>query len=206
MKREAIIEGALQELGVLAVGETASASDNKVAIEALDSILDELSDRYMWSRERQDDVVYIAGNTVDMTTYGKAHTVKVLAGNAETYLGILTEPQWMAIPDKTVTGTMPTHIHVDSEGIGHLYPVPTVDGTIRVFHNKAIPPSAAGVAPEIPLKWGRALQIGVAHELSVKYGLAVQDRMDLERRWVTKREKLLASDVCLAPISLEVDD
>jgi len=30
--------------------------------------------------------------------------------------------------------------------------------------------------------------------------------MDLERRWVTKREKLLASDVCLAPISLEVDD
>ena len=205
MNREAIITGALRELSVIAVGETASAEDQAACVEALDVILEELSSiGYLWSQERQADVAYLAGSTVDLSSYGKVHTVKLLDGAKETPLSMHTERSWIFISDKTETGT-PLQIYIEPQGIGNFYPVPDANGTIRIYYNRVIPPSAAAAVPEIPVGWGRALQLGVAVELMGSYGLPMPDRIDLERRWREKKEKMMSIDVPMGPTHIEVE-
>lgn len=207
MKREEILAGALRELGVLAVGETASAEDTAAAAAALDAVLDELTDiGHLWSQERQADVDYTAGNTVDLSSYGGIHTVRLLLDGAkEALITRDMEKVWIDVVDKTTPGT-PTRIYVDSQGIGHFYPVPSANGSIRIYYNRAIPASSAATAPDIPLRWGRVLQIGVAVDLAPSYGVPINDRMDLERRWREKRAELMAVDVPAGPAYVEVDE
>jgi hypothetical protein len=206
VKREEILTGALREMGVIAIGETPSAEDTAACAAALDAILDELTDLgQLWSQERQADVAYTAGNTVDLSAYGKIHTVKLLDGAKETLITRDMEKTWIDVVDKTTTGT-PTRIYVDSQGIGRFYPVPSANGSIRIYYNRAIPASAAATAPEIPARWGRVLQIGVAVDLAPSYGLPINDRMDIERRWREKRAELMAVDVPAGPAYVEVDE
>lgn len=150
-----IIYGSLVDIGEVGAGEVASTDDLDYGLVRLNGIIDS------WSTERlslyavvhalltlianQQD--YTMGpSAADFTSEGRPVLIQtmsiVLGGTTIRFpMNILTAKQWAMIPEKGLSGKLPTDVYVDNQfpNLGfHLAPIPTVAQGIEIFYWAAL--------------------------------------------------------------------
>ena len=197
------INRALRLLGVLAEGESPSASESRDALVALNQMLDS------WDTERlavfatttqtltwpagqasqtlgpTGDLVGTRPVTLDPSTY--------FVVNGVSYpVQLLNDDQYNAIPSKTVTSTLPEFVYVNPtfpDATLTLYPVPSQD---IEFHFVSVAPLSQPVSLTTELAFPpgylRAFAYNLALEIAPEFG--VQPSQDVRRIAVTSKRNL----------------
>lgn len=201
-----ICTDALEHLGVIADGETASGGDMQLALKALNGVLKELPlHGYAWPALSAEVALTWAGVQalalpVDYYAYPMAW--KTVNGFKSPLLPI-PHAQWVQMTDRTATGTT-THFYISPAGELLVYPVPDVDPVITLQYQKIVPDAALTTAPVLPQYWLNPLGYGVANELSLKFSLPSDRRVEIAQRWGAKRDRALEHSIASEVISFEV--
>lgn len=159
---------------------------------------------------REGNVALAAGDIItnqilELVYDGTSFLIMEPTNVAETPLRLYSHAEWEAIQGKSQTGT-PQGIYINSANMGFLYPVPDVDGWIHILYQQTVTASAAATAPDLPLEWGMALQYGLALELAPDYAVEDAKMMEIERKWLTRKQKLMALDVPDTAVTVSVND
>ena len=150
-----IITGALVDIGEVGAGEAVSADDLSYGLTRLNGLVE------TWSTERLS--LYAVANAIlalianqqdytfgpsgaDFTSIGRPVLIQtmsiVLAGTTIRFpLNMITAKQWAMIPEKGLTGVLPTDVYLDQQypntGI-HLAPIPNAIQGLEVFYWAAL--------------------------------------------------------------------
>ena len=201
-----ICSSALEKMGVIEPGGTASASDMLSALNALDIVLVELPLRgYVWSAlTAEAALAWVSGNTVTLPTdyYGNP-VIWTAASGSRVQLHQFTQAEWTALRDTSPTGVVDS-FYINPVGTCYIYPEPTVDPVLTIQYQRKTLDTSMVVAPDIPRTFYGALIYGVASELLVDYGVPDKIANVIEGNWREKKELALQSAIADAPISFAV--
>lgn len=213
------INRALRLLGVLAEGETPSASESRDALVALNQMLDS------WDTER----LAVFATTTQTFTWPAGQASRTLGPTGDfagtrpvlldtsTYFVVngisypvqfINDDQYNAIPVKTVTSTLPEVLYVNPtypDTTLTLYPVPSQD---IEFHFVSVTPLSQPVTLTTELAFPpgylRAFAYNLALEIAPEFG--VQPSQDVRRVAVTSKRNLKRinnpNDVLSIPLPL----
>lgn len=187
---QALIEGALKDLGVLAAGESADADDLTDALVALNDMASSLGLERLSLYKRVRTTRTLTANTASYTI-GSAGSIALdrplwideatlvydttASTPTEIPLDILTDQQYAAWPQKTLTSSQSQAIFydygLDSSGYGTIYvlPIPTVNTTQLVLYT---PGGALSTFADtttdyvLPRGWNRMLRKNLALEVA----------------------------------------
>ena len=212
-----IVTDGLRELGVLAAGEVASADDGAYGLRALNRLLDQwAAERLAIYEETRTTFTIVSGTQA--YSIGTGGTVNVarpvylrhvayydtsLSPVQEIALDIVTFDGWAGIPQKTLTGTAPTHVWYATDyplGSLKLWPVPTSSTLVGVVYAPEQVSEFASLAATVSLPpgWRRMLVKNLAVELAPSYdkpaGRELTDQA-LESVRVVKRSNLKMTDL-----------
>lgn len=200
---------ALQHLGVLDPGETASATDMQAALRALDVVLKELPlAGYSWPKlSAEAALVWIGAQSIALPADYYAYPIAWSTINAQkTPLIQIPHAQWVKMINTTQTAPAPTHFYVSPAKLVYLWPAPTVDPVVTIQYQKIINDSALVTAPDLPQYWLGALPYGVANELTLKFGVPDARAAQIAGRWLAKRAAALENSIASEVISFEARD
>lgn len=203
-----LITAAYRKLGIAGEGETVSAQMKTDAKQALNLLLER------WENDTdialtEEQVFATAASTryytvgVGMTWVGNKPLVIESAyttvGGVDYPLTIITEKEYMEIPDKTTEGTPELLFYLPEEitGTVYLYPVPSAVGTVTILNSKPFTPCTSLAADvELPKGYKSALINNLAIEMSPEFPdievspvviARAQDDLDLIRTTNRKR-------------------
>jgi hypothetical protein len=189
---DAVITPALKEVGVLAIGETATAEDANDCLTALNQLIDQ------WAAERL--MVYTTTRTTwTITASDGSYTVgsggdiniawpRYVDGisyvdtspdpDHETPLSRLTEDAYAAIAAKALTSTLPTDFYYNPTyplGALSLFPIPTSSTLTGVIYHPTAVTSFAALTTSVSLPPGyeRMLRKNLATEVAPMFGRQV---------------------------------
>lgn len=206
-----ICTDALEHLGVLASGESASGPDMQAALRALDGVLKELPlHGYSWPKLSAETALVWGGAGVqDMDLpadyYGYPVAWKTVDGS-KAQLTQISHADWVQMPSREAEGPA-THFYVSPAGEFKLYPVPVdADPVVTLQYQKIVDDAALATTPDLPQYWFNPLGYGVANELGLKFGVAGDKRMEIAQRWAAKRDRALENSIAHETISFEVRD
>lgn len=210
MTAREIVLDALSLLNVLGAGETPNGNDYALAVRTLNAVLKELPIHgYAWPNLNVvDSAVTWSGGT---PSYVQAPTdywsdlmlFRTDANGNKTPLTGLQRVAWQAIPNRSATGTYPTHFYEDVDGKVYLWPIPTqAPGLVSSYIQK---PDDVVVSspPDFPAAGALALQYGLAAHLALHFE---RDPAPFAAVWVSKRDLLIANAVNTAPITFDLLD
>lgn len=214
------INRALRLLGVLAEGETPSASESADALMALNQMLDS------WSTERLS--VFATGDQTFVWPAGEATrtlgptgdfvgTRPVLLDDSTYYVDaqgtshqiqIINEDQYNAIAVKTVTSSLPQFLYVNPTNPNltmSLYPVPSQDLTWHfVSASPLAEPVSLATTLAFPPGYLRAFAYNLALEIAPEFG--VEPSQDVRRIAMTSKRDIKRinnpDDVMAMPIGI----
>ena len=185
----AVIESALRLTGVLASGEAAGAAEAADALVTLNDLIESLNNERLMIPELSRDTYTLTANLA-AHTIGPSGSSPNLTGDRpirieaasliesgediEHPMTILTFKQWQAIPDKTVTSTIPYYLWYETEvtiGRIHLFPVPTAAQTLALYTWKVLS-TFTNLTTDITFQPGynRMLRFNLAVDLAEEYG------------------------------------
>lgn len=192
------ITDALTRLGVIAAGETPSASDMELGFNALNVLQDD------WATERL-TVPYILRTTATLTasttsfTVGSGGNINIVRPvyptqinfvdtsqdpDLEMPLHLLTDDEWAAIPQKALTSTLPTSAYYNptyASGFATLYPwpVPTSATLLWAFYSAVAVPefSATTATLSLPPGYRRFITTNLALEMAPMFTNVPQEIM-----------------------------
>lgn len=207
-----IATSALQLIGAVGAEETPEAFDLATALAALNGLLKELPAYGLaWPKLGSGEAA-IAWNvgvpaavTLPADYAGNPALFHQRDGN-RLPLPLIPKAARDALTDPSKTAQYPESAYIDPLGTVWLYPVPTTDPQISIQYQRVIDDATAAANPDIQQMWTLALGYGVAVEIAPKYGVPLAISQDLERKWIDRRERLLAYSIEAAPIVFTVDD
>lgn len=213
MTRAEIAQGALEEAGHLAAGEAVEAEDLSVCNRKLDAVLGELGlDARLFSQRREATIDYTAGvATVTIPANFPALGSEVSASRitdagTEAPMRVFTEDEWeRRLPDKAATGA-PQYLYRGGDGTWNIFPVPEENGQIKAYYTASVTIPGADDDLAMPDGWGNALILGVAFAIAPVYGVAPTARVEMERRWLVARRRMIANDVPAGAVEITVED
>jgi hypothetical protein len=189
--REQIVERALQKCGVLAVGESATADDQTLCLQALDSILKNLVwQGYNWpSTVAGSTTISITTQTTNLPAdFYSANGLSYMdTGSQEHEIPILPFDQWRDIPKKTDTATYPRFAYIDNFNTLYIYPVPTAAVSARLYYQKVIDDTTQAAQTALESPWMMGLVYGVAAEVADEFEVPQKKIQRFEAKW---REQL----------------
>jgi len=204
-----ICTDALEHLGVIGDGETASAGDMQTALRGLDAILKELPlAGYSWPKlSAETALAWINGQTITLPADYYAYPVlwKSLNGQ-KPKLTQINHAQWVAMADRAQTGESVTHFYISPANVLYLWPVPAVDPVLTIQYQRLVDDAVLATAPDLPSYWHNPLGYGVANEIALKFGAEQGKRVEIAQRWGVKRDRALESSIASEVISFEVRD
>lgn len=204
-----ICTDALEHMGILSDGETASSGDMQTALKALNGVLKELPLLgYLWpALSAEASLTWTAGQTVSLPADYYAYPVVWIrpSGAKLPPLVQLNHAQWQATPNQDAQGSA-THFYVDPLGALHLWPAPLVDPVLTIQYQRIVSDAGLAVSPGLPQYWINPLGYGVANELVLKFGVPQDKRVEIAQRWDAKRSRALESSVASESISFSVAD
>ncbi|MDB5887021.1 MAG: hypothetical protein JWR74_3192 [Polaromonas sp.] len=203
-----ICTDALEHMGILADGETASSGDMHTALKALDGVLKELPlHGYCWPALSAATPLNWAGDQVVSLPddYYAYPAVWSSVSGAKVQLVQLTHAQWLAVPDRSATGTA-THCYVDPLGDLCLWPVPAVDPVLSIQYQRVVLDALLVTPPALPQYWINPLGYGVANELVLKFSVPQDKRLEIAQRWNAKKDRALESSIASEAICFSVAD
>lgn len=207
-----VVTGALQELGVLGAGQTASPSDYDLCMTALQNVLKEMPLHGLsWPKITVAPVALIwSGATPAQVAmpadYFGVPFVSYTLNGALVALDVLTKARYDALPQPAQTAEYPTSIYIGPNNIGYLFPVPTDDPELSITYQAVTLDAEILTTPDVVQAWLGGLILWVAHEAAAKFGVPVPDRQDIERRFIMRRALMLAWAAETAPIRFTVAD
>lgn len=214
-----ILNDALEIMGVLGAGQTASPEDYAVVMRALQNILKELPIHgLVWPKVTAPPVYLpwsiLTPGQVSMPVdyYGSPSITRTSLppngyGHQAVYVipkeeyDLLTQEYIDPIANPSVE---PQRIYIAPNNIGYLWPVPLVDPLLRLTYQAITSDASLDMTPDVAQTWNAGLGLWVAYEASPKFGVDLASRADIERRFMMRRALMLAHATETAPIRFGV--
>lgn len=191
---QSIINKSLRLLGVLASGETTTASEAEDSLYSLNSIIDSFSanPQYYFCTQSEQFPLSLGQNTYtignDPTVSPAANWVTsrpirivgafVRVSNVDTPLALITEQYWTNLANKNATGTPTKLLYRPNVPYGQvlLYPTPTAPAPqIFIKAERMIAKYATLITTQyLPPGYQRLLELSLAMELAPEYGSQVK--------------------------------
>lgn len=201
---------ALEIVGMLPAGETASAEDYDMALHALQNILKELPLHGMsWSKITTAPVALAwdsgtpASVPMPVDYYGSPVVSYVVDGQ-NVDLEIITKATFDALPAPAQTALHPQKLYIAPNNVGYLWPVPTAAPGLVIIYQAVALDVEDSAPPDVVQSWSGGLALWLAYEISPKSPLDRGERADLEKRFLMRRKLMLASLAETAPITFGV--
>lgn len=208
-----ILTDALQIVGVLGAGETASADDSAVALQALQGILKELPlHGVAWPKVTAEPVALtwsaLAPSKVTLPAdyFGVPQMYYLTDDGGKVNLDVLAKAAYDAIADPAATAERPTHVYIAPGNVAFLWPVPSEDPGLKLAYQAVAADATIAATPDVAQTWIAGLGLWVANEIAPKFGIDMASRQDIERRFMMRRQLMLAYACETAPISFTVAD
>lgn len=204
-----ICTDALEHLGVIADGETASSSDVQTALRALDGVLKELPlHGYSWpALSAETALVWASVQAMALPVDYYAYPVAwKLSNGFRVPLIQIPHAKWVLMPNRTATGTEVTHFCINPAGAFLVYPTPAADPVITLQYQRIVSDADLVASPALPQYWINPLGYGVANELALKYGVPQDKRVEVAQRWGAKRDRALEVSIGSEVICFDVAD
>jgi hypothetical protein len=190
---QSIINKSLRLLGVLASGETTTASEAEDSLYSLNSIIDSFSANpqyYFCTQAEQFSLsngqnTYTIGNDPDASPSANFVTSRpirivgafVRVSNVDTPLALITEQYWTNIANKSTSGTPTKLLYRPNSPYGQILVYPTPNASIPLFikAEKMIGKYSTLVSTQyLPPGYQRLLELSLAMELAPEYGSQVK--------------------------------
>lgn len=208
-----ILTDALQLIGALGAGETASAEDNDVAMRALQGILKELPlHGVSWPKVTVDpvslawDAASPAKVTLPADYFGVPHCYYLADDGGKAALRVVAKAEYEALPDPAATAERPELIYIGPNNTALLYPVPMSDPGLTLTYQAITSDATLAAAPDVAQTWIAGLGLWVANEIAPKFNVDMATRQDIAARFMPRRQLMLAYACETAPISFTVAD
>lgn len=204
-----VITGALQEIGAIGAGQTASPDDYSVCLTSLQNILKEMPLHGLsWPKITVAPValVWSSGTPAQVAMpadYFGVPVVSFTQAAANIDLDVMSKARYDALLNPTQTALYPTSIYIAPNNIGYLWPVPTVNPSLSITYQAITLDAAMLVTPDIVQAWVGGLSLWLAYEVAGKFGVPVGDRQDIERRFLMRRALMMAYAAETAPICFQ---
>lgn len=204
-----LITATLRKLGVIASGETPSASELNDALEDLNLMLQSWVDVPLRAVRKTSvsltagQASYSWGSTGDETTSRPARILGATykADDVETPLSLRGEVDYREIADKTVQGTPRILFYnpTSPNGTVYLYPVPDdSSATLEVDSVAPMGDYSLSDTLDIPAEAFRAVRLNLAIEVAPDYGIQVGP---LQHRRAEELKAMLAGQLVMATIN-----
>lgn len=191
-----LIRRSLQTLGVLADGETPTASQEADGLEALNDMLDSWATErlLLWATLRSTHTLTPSLTNHTIGTAGTLNTTRPVRidrasispsgmPGTETPLDILSDEQWQSLQGKDATGT-PSALWIESAyPLTKLWlnPIPSAADTLVLYTWQQLGRFAStAVDLDLPPGYARAIRYNLAKEMGPEYGVALSgEAMDI---------------------------
>jgi len=212
---QAILTDALEIMGVLAVGQTASADDYSKVLTSLQNILKELPlHGVSWPKITPAPVAltwnpltpgivqmpadYFGSPVITRTDNGSHPAVYVIPQAEYNRLGHeYIDP--IANPSLE-----PQRIYIAANNVGYLWPIPLTNPYLQITYQAIQMDATIATMPDVSQAWIGGLGLWVANEAAVKFSVPMADRQDIQQRFLARRQLMLAYAAESAPIYFEV--
>jgi hypothetical protein len=207
-----VIRGALELCQAIGVGETVSAADTEVCMNALEGVVRELPTYGVTWPKVSSQPIAITWSALAPESFAPPEDyfgVPVLkyvdAGGFARQLGQLTKVQYELL-DATATAQHPTHFYVTPNLTFMLWPVPTQDPVLTLTYQGIATNASLEDTPAAYQAFMNGLQFLLADEISLKYGVPQDIRVELAARATQKRILMVQWATESAPMFITVDD
>lgn len=206
-----VIADALQELGVLGAGQTASASDYDVCLRGLQNVLKEMPLHGLsWPKITAAPVALAWSGASPATVampadYFGVPVVSFSDAAAQINLNVIPKATFDGL-EQGKTGAYPTCIYIAPNNVGYLWPIPTTNPNLRISYQAITLDAAMLAVPDVAQSWVGGLTLWLAHEVAAKFGVPPAERQDIERRYMMRRALMLSYATETAPICFGVRD
>jgi hypothetical protein len=208
-----VIDDALEIIGELATGQTASADQFGVALKALNAILKELPIHgVVWPKVTADPVAltWDAGTPSKIALpadyYGAPAFSYVDERGGNVSLEVITKAAYDALPNKAQTGSRPTKVYIAPNNSATLWPVPESDPALTLTYQAIASDADIAAQPDVAQAWIGGMGLWLAYELCPKFQVDLASRADIEKRFLMRRNLMLAYAAESAPITFTVDN
>lgn len=212
---QGILTDALEIMGVLAQGQTAPADDYQKVLTGLQNILKELPlHGVVWPKITPSPVAIawsaLTPGVVALPAdyYGApAFTRTVNGGHPPVYVIAKAEYdrlQYDYIDPLANPSLEPQRIYIAPNNVGYLWPIPSVNPLLELTYQAIEMDATISTVPDVAQAWIGGLGLWVANECAVKFSVPMADRQDIERRFLQRRQLMLAYAAETAPICFEV--
>lgn len=179
-----LIKGSMRLAGIIAAGETPSATEEADALSAFNDMLDSWSNKgllaYVLAQESFTLIANQASHTMgvggDFNTVwpSRITALGVMDNITEIPIELITLEEWQQIRIKTTTSTFPTKAYVEPDyPLKKIFtwPIQNTTRTIKVYSRKRlITYTSLSTAVDVPPGYLRAFRYNLAIELSSEYG------------------------------------
>lgn len=212
-----ILTDALEIMGVLGGGQTASPEDYGVVLRSLQNILKELPlHGYTWPKVTPAPVYLpwspLTPGQVAMPVdyYGSPSLVRAYT-NQHTPVHVVTKQEFDMVTREFIDvgenpSLEPQRIYIAPDNIGYLWPVPLADPLIMLTYQAIASDAELSMTPDVAQTWQGGLALWVAYESCPKFGVDMATRADIERRFLLRRSLMLSHAAETAPITMGVWD
>lgn len=178
-----IINGALKDIGVLAAGETASASEASESLSVLNDMLDSWSNESLVinAKIREEFTLVPSDSSYTMGTGGQFNTTRPLRienaaikdGTTEFEIEVINKDQYAEITDKSLASDYPTKVYPNGtaplETI-QVWPVPSAAKTLVLHSWKPLTRfTNLNTTVDLPPGYARALRANLGIELCPQF-------------------------------------
>lgn len=207
-----IITDALQILGQIGAGQTASDEDHSLCMTALQNIIKELPlHGVSWPKMTVAPVAlaWSAGTPAKVTMpvdYYGVPVVSYVANAVNIDLEIITKAVYDALQQPDYVALYPQKLYIAPNNTGFLWPVPSADPGLKITYQAIALDVEIATRPDVAQTWIAGLGLWVANEVAPKFGIDMASRQDIERRFLGRRRLMLAYAAESAPIRFMVAD
>ena len=207
-----IITDALQLIGQIGAGQTASADDYSVCMTALQNIIKELPLHGLsWPKITvapvplawSDLTPALVALPVD---YFGVPVVSYVQNGTNVDLRIIAKAEYDALPRPATTTQFPQQLYIAPNNVGYLYPVPIVNPNLVITYQAVTLDATLNTMPDVAQSWIGGMGLWLAHEVGPKFGVDMQTRMDIQNRHLSRRTMMLSYATETAPIVFTVDN
>ena len=212
LKREQLALKGLQKVGAVGAGETASAEDMALAIEALEGILKNLLVYgHTWPKTLSNSAT-IAFTTGLASKALPADFYKFIALNwvdssgNENPVTMMTTMQYATLVNKAQQGANPIQGYIDNFNVLWLWPVPNTAVNLKLYYQQVILNTVAQSAIDLDAQWNLAIPYGIACEIADEFEKSDAKIQRLETKWAYMRNLCIMAEAPNSPNQMEVVD
>lgn len=217
--RDAIVRRALRMVGAFTSTDQPRPEQTADALTVLNTMLKTWSlEGFLWLREFKTITLIASTNTYKLgpgSAVPMDRPIHVFNANRKSASGNeipmiqLTRSEWMAIPNKTTTGT-PVQFYYDAQtvdGILYVWPTPPVgtSDTLVIDVDRQLDIMADNLNDfDFPPQWYDAIVYSLAFRLAPEYGIGLSERDMLGKEAMHFYTKVVTDDRDLGSIHFEV--